>query len=101
MSENARLTKIAEQIEQLKARANQIKAAEGAKRRKEETRDKILLGVMMQGMIADGLVSTKQFEAALEKYITIDKDRDQCDAYFELHRPKPDSVKSISTTPDK
>jgi hypothetical protein len=101
MSENARLAKIAEQIEQLKARANQIRATEGVKRRKEETRDKILLGVMMQGMIADGLISTKQFEEALEKYIKTDKDRERCDTYFELHHPKPNSVKSVPTTPDK
>ena len=101
MSENARLSKIEEQIQQLKARADKIKAGEREKLRKEETRDKILLGVMLQGMIVDGLISTKQFEVALEKYITTDKDRDRCDAYFELHRPKPDSVKSISTTSDK
>ena len=85
MSENARLSKIEEQIQQLRARANQIKAAESEKRRKEETRDKILLGVILQGMIADGQIPAKLFEESLEKYITVDKDRDRCDAYFEKH----------------
>ncbi|MEO0014694.1 MAG: hypothetical protein RLZZ535_3083 [Cyanobacteriota bacterium] len=85
MSENARLSKIEEQIQQLRARASQIKAVEKGKLRKEETRDKILLGVILQGMIADGRISAKLFEESLEKYITTDKDRDRCDAYYEKH----------------
>ena len=85
MSENARLSKIEEQIQQLKARADKIKATEREKLRKGETRDKILLGVILQGMIADGKIPAKLFEESLEKYITVDKDRDRCDAYFEKH----------------
>ena len=85
MSENARLTKIEEQIQQLKARAGQIKATEREKLRKDETRNKILLGVILQGMIKDGKISSGLFEEGLEKYITVDKDRDRCDAYFEKY----------------
>jgi len=85
MSENVRLSKIEEQIQQLKARADKIKAGEREKLRKEDTRDKILLGVILQGMIADGKISSGLFEESLEKYITIDKDRERCDAYFEKH----------------
>ena len=85
MSENTRLTKIEEQIQQLKARADKIKAGEKEKLRKGETRDKILLGVVLQGMITDGKISAKSFEECVEKYITVDKDRDRCDAYFESH----------------
>ena len=85
MSENARLSKIEEQIQQLKARADKIKADQREKLRKEDTRDKILLGVILQGMIADGQISSKLFEEGLEKYITTDKDRDRCDAYFEKY----------------
>ena len=85
MSENIRLSKIEEQIQQLRARADKIKAVEKEKSRKEETRDKILLGVILQGMIADGQIPAKLFEESLEKYITTDKARDRCDAYFEKH----------------
>ena len=85
MSESARLLKIEEQIQQLKAKADKIKADEREKLRKGETRDKILLGVILQGMIADGLVSSQRFEQCLEKYITVNKDRERCDAYFEKH----------------
>ena len=85
MSENARLAKIEEQIQQLKARADKIKAVEREKLRKGETRDKILLGVILQGMILDGQIPAKLFEESLEKYITTDRDRDRCDAYFEQH----------------
>lgn len=85
MSENIRLSKIEEQIQQLRARADKIKAGEREKLRKEETRDKILLGVILQGMIADGQIPAKLFEESLEKYITADRDRARCDAYFEKH----------------
>jgi hypothetical protein len=85
MSQNTRLSKIEEQIQQLKARADKIKAGEREKLRKEETRDKILLGVILQGMIKDGRIPAKFFEESLETYITTDKDRDRCDAYFEKH----------------
>lgn len=85
MSQNTRLSKIEEQIQQLKARADKIKAGEREKLRKEETRDKILLGVVLQGMIKDGRIPAKFFEESLETYITTDKDRDRCDAYFETH----------------
>ena len=67
---------------------DKILAANKEKQRKQDSRDKILLGVMLQGMIADGSISTDLFEKALEKYLINDKDRDRCDAYFDEHRPK-------------
>ena len=85
MNENTRLTKIEEQIQQLKARADKIKAGEKEKLRKGETRDKILLGVILQGMIADGRFSPKVFEDCVESYITAEKDHERCDAYYEKH----------------
>ena len=75
--------------EQKKKIAEQIKAAlvaEGAKKRKLENHDKILLGVMFQGLIAEGAISTQMFEGAMDKYLTRDSDRERCDAYFEQHR---------------
>ena len=75
--------------EQKKKIAEQIKAAlvaESAKKRKLENHDKILLGVMFQGLIAEGAISTQMFEGAMDKYLTRDSDRERCDAYFEQHR---------------
>ena len=75
--------------EQKKKIAEQIKAAlvaESAKKRKLENHDKILLGVMFQGLIAEGAISTQMFEGAMDNYLTRDSDRERCDAYFEQHR---------------
>ena len=75
--------------EQKKKIAEQIKAAlvaESAKKRKLENHDKILLGVMFQGLIAEGAISTQMFEGAMDKYLTRDSDRERCDTYFEQYR---------------
>jgi len=81
----SRLERERKKLEDAKAAINQILAVEKSKHRKEETRDKILLGVIIQGMIADGQISSGLFEESLEKYITTDRDRERCDAYFEKH----------------
>ncbi len=84
----SRLEREREKIRIAQKNIDEILAVEKEKQRKQDTRDKILLGVMLQGMIADGTISTEVFEKALEKYLTNDKDRDRCDAYFDEHRPK-------------
>jgi hypothetical protein len=84
----SRLEREQEKIRIAQTNIDKILAANKEKQRKQDTRDKILLGVMLQGMIADGAISTELFEKALEKYLTNDKDRDRCDAYFDEHRPK-------------
>jgi hypothetical protein len=84
----SRLEREREKIRIAQENINRLLAVEKEKQRKQDTRDKILLGVMLQGMIADGAISTEVFEAALEKYLTNDKDRERCDAYFDEHRPK-------------
>jgi hypothetical protein len=84
----SRLEREREKIRVAQENINRLLATEKEKQRKEDTRDKILLGVMLQGMIVDGVISTEVFEKALEKYLTNDKDRDRCDAYFDEHRPK-------------
>ena len=84
----SRLEREREKIRVATDNINRLLATEKEKQRKQDTRDKILLGVMLQGMIADGAISTELFEGALEKYLVSDKDRERCDAYFDEHRPK-------------
>lgn len=84
----SRLEREQEKIRIAQKNIDEILADNKEKQRKQDTRDKVLLGVMLQGMIVDGTISTELFEKALEKYLKNDKDRDRCDTYFELHRPK-------------
>jgi hypothetical protein len=84
----SRLEREREKIRVAQENINRLLASEKEKQRKQDTRDKILLGVMLQGMIADGVISTDVFETALEKYLVNDKDRERCDAYFDGYRPK-------------
>ena len=84
----SRLEREQEKIRIAQKNIDEILADNKEKQRKQDTRDKVLLGVMLQGMIADGAISTEVFEKALEKYLKNDKDRERCDSYFELHRPK-------------
>jgi hypothetical protein len=84
----SRLEREREKIRIAQKNIDEILAANKEEQRKQDTRDKVLLGVMLQGMIADGTISTELFEKALEKYLKNDKDRDRCDTYFDEHRPK-------------
>ena len=84
----SRLEREQEKVRIAQENIDKILAANKEKQRKQDTRDKILLGVMLQGMIADRAISTEVFEGALEKYLVSDKDRERCDAYFDEHRPK-------------
>jgi hypothetical protein len=92
MAQRSRVEILREQREKIDEQLKQALTVENAKNRKLETRDKILLGVMFQGLIAEGAISTQMFEGAMEKYLKLEKDRERCDAYFDLHRPKSDKV---------
>jgi hypothetical protein len=92
MAQRSRVEILREQREKIDEQLKQALTIENAKNRKLETRDKILLGVMFQGLIAEGAISTQVFEGAMEKYLKQEKDRERCDAYFDLHRPKSDKV---------
>lgn len=81
----SRIERQQQKVLEEKAKLDKLVAAEKEKSRKSDTRDKILLGVIMQGLIADGLVSADRFEGYLEKYLTNDRDKDRCDAYYEKH----------------
>jgi hypothetical protein len=63
-----------------KARAekilNQIKARESVSQRKIETRQKILLGAMLQEWVKTGKIEQARVEAGLIDYLTRQQDRD-------------------------
>ena len=94
MAEKSRVEVLRERKEKI---AEQIKAAlvaENANKRKLENHDKILLGVMFQGLIAEGAISSQMFEGAMDKYLTKDSNRERCDAYFEQHRFQAGEIES-------
>jgi hypothetical protein len=71
---------------------NRLLAGEKEKQRKQDTRNKVLLGVILQGMIADGAISTELFEEALEKYLIKDKDKEGCKAFVEGYQSKSNQI---------
>ena len=75
MVRRSRVEILQEQKEKIEKQLKQALTIENTKNRKLETGDKILLGVMFQGLIAEGAISTEVFEGAVEKYLTRDKDR--------------------------
>jgi hypothetical protein len=95
MVRRSRVKILQEQKEKIEKQLKQALTVENTKNRKLETGDKILLGVMFQGLIAEGAISTQVFEGAMDKYLTRDKDRERCDAYFEQHRFQAIEIESI------
>ena len=94
MVRRSRVEILREQKEKIEEQLKQALVVENTKNRKEETRDKILLGVMFQGLIAEGAISTQVFKGAVEKYLKSDKDRERCSAYFEGHRLQASEIES-------
>ena len=95
MVRRSRVEILREQKEKIEEQLKQALTIENTKNRKLETRDKILLGVMFQGLIAEGAISTEVFEGAMDKYLTRDSNRERCDAYFEGHRLQASEIESI------
>ena len=94
MVRRSRVEILQEQKKKIEKQLKQALTVENTKNRKLETGDKILLGVMFQGLIAEGAISTQVFEGAMDKYLKGDKDRERCDAYFELHRFQASEIES-------
>jgi hypothetical protein len=92
MIQKSRIEILREQKDKIDEQLKKALAQESAKNRKLETRDKILLGVMLQGMVADGVISAELFERAILKYLKNDKDRNRCNSYFALHRSQNNKV---------
>jgi hypothetical protein len=93
----SRLEREQRKLDLAQANIDKILATEKKKKEKEDTNRKILLGVVCQGLIADGLISAEQFDRALVKYLHRDRDREKCNVYFDSHSPKvnPTSLRPI------
>ena len=94
MVEKSRVEILREQKKKIAEQITQALVVEGTKKRKLEKREQILLGVMFQGLIAEGAISSQMFEGAMEKYLKSERDRERCDAYFERHRLQASEIKS-------
>ena len=94
MVEKSRVDVLREKREQITKQITQALVVEGTKKRKLEKREQILLGVMFQGLIAEGAISTQVFEGAMDKYLKTEKERECCDAYFERHRFQASEIES-------
>lgn len=87
----SRLEREQEKIRVAKENINRILASEKEKQRKQDTRRKILLGVMLHEMIVDGRIPEKLFDEFLAKYLN-ERDRAVFDGYlkkFSTWQPTP------------
>ena len=94
MAEKSRVEVLREQKKKIAEQIKQALVVESTKKRKLEDREKILLGVMFQGLIAEGAISTQVFEGAMDKYLKNEKEQECCDAYFERHRFQASEIES-------
>ena len=89
-SENYRLEKLLEERKQIENRIKQIQAKKNSQKRKLDTRQKILFGVMFQGIIVDNRVNEEVINSAINGYLKNDRDRDLIKNYL-ASLPKVDS----------
>lgn len=88
-SENTRLEKLLEQRGKIENRIKQIQAKENAQKRKFDTRRKILLGVIFEGLLTDNQVTEETINLAINDYLKSDRDRDLIKKYLaSLRRPQ-------------
>ncbi|MDJ0718058.1 MAG: mobilization protein [Prochloraceae cyanobacterium] len=74
-SRQDRIKSLEEKKKQLEARIQKLKAQESAKKRKEDTRRKILLGALVQHLILTGYWSESEIHKQLDKFLTKSIDR--------------------------
>ena len=89
-SENSKLEKLLEERKQIENRIKQIQAKKNSQKRKLDTRQKILFGVMFQGIIVDNRVNEEVINSAINGYLKNDRDRDLIKNYL-ASLPKVDS----------
>lgn len=70
------------ELRRLKARMDRINSSRKERERKQDTRGKILLGVLMQTQIADRSISYDEFSSLVDRVITSEKDREICREIF-------------------
>ena len=80
--EKLKLEKLLEQRKQIENRIKQIQAKENSQKRKVDTRRKILFGVMLEKLIAEGEIENEIIAKAIDNYLTTDRDRDLIKNYL-------------------
>ena len=88
-AENPRLGKLLERRNQIENQIKQIQAKENSQKRKIETRRKILFGVMLEKLIAEGETESEISAKAIDNYLTTDRDRDLIKNYLALGSDSP------------
>ena len=88
MTDNSKIDKIQQRIEELKSQLKQEKAKQVTRQRKVDTRKKILLGAMLMHWVDTGAFDKNQLYEELDKFLVRSSDR----ALFDL------SKKSNGTT---
>ena len=74
-SRQNRIKELEQKKKQLEARIQKLKAAESAKKRKEDTRKKILLGAMVIKLIDNGYWSKEEIYQQPDEFLDKDLDR--------------------------
>lgn len=69
------LDKLLKKKEQLNSKIAKVKAIEAAKKKKDDTRRKILWGALMMRLIDSGQLDEDKWMNQLEQYLTRDSDR--------------------------
>jgi hypothetical protein len=87
--ENPKLEKLLKERQQIESRIKQIQAKNNSKKRKIDTRRKILFGVMLEKLIAEGQIDNETITKAIENYLTTDRDRDLIKNYLALESNSP------------
>ena len=82
-SANPRLGRLLDRRNQIENQIKQIQAKENTQKRKLETRQKILCGVILQSMFADNQVEKEAIISAVNKYLKNDRDRNLIENYLE------------------
>ena len=70
-----RIKELESKKKQIEARIQKLKAAESAKKRKEDTRRKILLGAMVMKLIETGYWSQEEIYKHLDEFLDKELDR--------------------------
>ena len=74
-SRQDRIKELESKKKQIEARIQKLKAAESAKKRKEDTRRKILLGAMVIKLIENGYWSKEEIYKHLDEFLDKEIDR--------------------------
>ena len=74
-SRQDRIKELEQKKKQIEARIQKLKSAESAKKRKEDTRRKILLGSMVMKLIENGYWSQEEIYEQLDKFLDKELDR--------------------------